>query len=188
MALTTKLEAVNQILAGVGEPPVSSLHSGLVSAATALDKLDVVSKEVQEIGWFFNTETSLRLLPDSNGHLVLPSNTLRVDDVNPSGVVQRGLKLYDTRSHSYLFTQPISVDLVVELSFEELPQAARSYIVYRAKRIFQADYMSDTTLLQVQSQEEKEALYRLKQMDSETSDHNIFDNQDLADWTYRDII
>ncbi len=187
MALTTKLEAVNQILAGVGEPPVNSLSSGFVTASIAASKLDAVSKEVQEHGWFFNTESSLRLLPDSNGFIQLPSNVLRVDDTNPSGVTQRGLRLYDVTSHSFKFTKPVTVDVVVELSFEELPQAARSYIVYRAKRMFQADFMGEPTLVQSQSIEEREALMRLRQLESETGDFNIFDNQEMAGWINRDF-
>lgn len=186
MALTTKLEAVNEVLAGIGESPVSSLSSGFTTASTAEQKLNSVSKAVQETGWFFNTETELELLPDSNGNIYLPSNTLRADEHEKGGtLVQRGLRLYDNKKHSYRFTQPVKIDVVVELPWDELPQAAREYIQYRTKRLFQADYMGEINLMKAQSEEEAAALYRLKQADSESGDFNIFDNYDLAFWHQR---
>lgn len=188
MALTTKLEAVNEILAGIGEPPVSSLSSGFVTASLAEQKLNAVSKETQERGWFFNTDTNIKLLPDSTGNINLPGNTLRVDQHRKGGgIVQRGVRLYDNLKHTYSFSQPVNLDIVVELAWEELPQAAREYAKYRAKRLFQADYMGEPTLTQIQSQEEITALHRLMQADSESGDFNIFDNYETADWLNRDL-
>lgn len=188
MALTTKLQAVNEILAGIGEPPVSSLSSGFVTASIAEQKLDAVNKEIQERGWFFNTETALKLLPDSNGHVMLPANTLRADEHRKGGgIVQRGRKLYDTLKHTYQFNQPVTLDVVVELAWEDLPQAAREYAKFRAKRLFQADYMGEPNLTQAQSQEEMSSYQRLMQADSESGDYNIFDNYETADWINRDL-
>lgn len=188
MALTTKLQAVNEILAGIGESPVSSLSSGFITASNAEQRLDEVSKNMQERGWFFNTENGMKLLPDSNGYIPLPNNTLRADVSQYGGsLVQRGLRLYDNAKHTYVFTQPVSLDIVVELSWEELPQAARDYAKFRAKRLFQADYMGEPNLLQVQSQEEGASFQRLLQADSSVADHNIFDNYEMASWLNRDL-
>lgn len=188
MALTTKLEAVNEVLAGIGELPVSSLSSGSVTASTAANKLEAVSRSTQERGWFFNTETNMKLLPDSNKNIQLPANTLRLDENSKGGgVVQRGLRLYDTTKHTFTFTSPVSVDIVVELAWEELPEAARVFIMYRAKRLFQADYMGEPLLTQTQTEEEKAAYHRLLQADSESGDYNIFDSYETANWLNRDL-
>lgn len=188
MALTTKLQAVNEVLAGIGESPVSSLSGGFVTAAMAVEKIESISREMQELGWNFNTEDNFPLLPDYDGFIQLPANVLRVDPVDiRSTVVQRGLKLYDKGRHTYKFTASIKCTLVVALEFEELPEAARRFTVLRAKRLLQNDLMGDPTMHQIQAPEEKEAWARLLQSDSESSDHNIFDNYELADWIRRDI-
>jgi len=189
MPLTTKIDAVNEVLAGIGESPVSSLSNGFVTASMASSRIDVVSREVQETGWYFNTENAVRLAPDTEGNIKLPANTLRVDssDVRRGTVVQRGLRLYDNRNHTYTFKVAVELDLVVELPFEELPEAAKRYITLRAKRLFQDDLLGSGELHQAQTPDEIAALQMLKQMDSEVGDYNIFDNYDLADWIRRDI-
>lgn len=189
MPLTTKIDAVNEVLAGIGESPVSSLSSGFVTASMAASRINTVSREVQEYGWYFNTDTRMRLAPDTEGNIRLPANTLRVDgsDIRRGTLVQRGLRLYDNLNHTYTFKVAVEVDLVVELPFEELPEAAKRYITLRAKRLFQDDLLGAVELHQAQTPDEIAALQTLKQMDSEVGDYNIFDNYDLADWIRRDI-
>ena len=189
MSLTTKLEAVNEVLSGIGEAPVSSLDSGFITASMASSKIDKVSREVQEQGWYFNTEPGHRLSPDFEGNIRLPANTLRVDssDIRRGTVTQRGLRLYNNVKHTYHFTTTIEADLVVYLDFDELPEAAKRYITLRTKRLFQDDIMGAPGQHQAQSQDEVDALKMLKQMDSEVGDYNIFDNYDIADWIMRDI-
>lgn len=187
--MTTKIQAVNEVLAGVGEAPVSSLSSGFITASIASDKIDTISREVQEKGWYFNTEPNTPLVPDFEGHINLPNNILRVDssDIRRGTLIQRGRRVYDLAARSYKFTRTVTVDVVVELPFEELPEAAKRFITLRAKRIFQADFMGDPSLQQMQTPDEVEAMIALKQMESETGDFNIFNNYDLADWIRRDI-
>lgn len=189
MSLTTKLEAVNEVLSGIGESPVSSLDSGFITASMASSKIDSVSREVQERGWYFNTETGHRLAPDFEGFIRLPANTLRVDssDIRRGTVTQRGLRLYDNVQHTYKFKRAIEVDIVVCLAFDELPEAAKRYITLRTKRLFQDDIMGAPGQHQTQSEDEIRAYAKLEQMDSEVGDYNIFDNFDLADWIRRDI-
>lgn len=188
--MTTKIEAVNEVLAGIGEAPVNSLGTGFVTAETAAAKIDAVSREVQERGWFFNTEDNYPLPPDTDGHILLPQNILRVDQnsIRPNGIVQRGKKLYDTHAHSYKFTKTLKVTIVIELPFEDLPEAAQWYITLRAKRLNQADFLGAPELYQMQTPDEVNALTTLKQMESEAGDYNIFDNYDLADWISRDLL
>lgn len=190
MTQTTLLMAVNQVLAGIGEAPVSSLNSGFITARMANDKIDMVSREVQEKGWSFNTEEAYRLTPDDEGNLYLPANTLRVDghSATKHHVTQRGRRLYDIRNRTYRFKGGLELDLVLELPFEELPEAAKRYITMRAKRMFQNDLQGDPGMHQAQTPDEIQAMQDLKQQDSEVGDYNIFDGYDLADWIRRDIL
>jgi len=81
MLPTSRLEAVNEMLSCVGEAPVNQLQNGYIESAIAENILDSVSRETQSSGWNFNTEDNWELTPDSNKHLVLPFNALKVDAV-----------------------------------------------------------------------------------------------------------
>ena len=56
VSLTSKLDAINSMLIGVGEAPVNTLNSGLQEAEIAAITLTTVSREVQSSGWTFNTD------------------------------------------------------------------------------------------------------------------------------------
>lgn len=189
--MSRKLDAVNEVLEGIGEQPVSSLDGGFITASMAATRIDRVSRAVQERGWHFNTEPGHRLSPDFEGFIQLPANTLRVDgvDLKRGDLTQRGLKLYNLKDHTFKFTGNTSVvvDIVVLLDFDELPEAARRFITARSKRMFQDGLMGSPELHQAQTPDEIEAMQDLKQMDSEVGDYNIFDNYDLADWISREL-
>ena len=56
VAATTELEAVNIMLAAIGEAPINSLIGTLpVDARIAQSTLTEVNKSVQSEGWSFNT-------------------------------------------------------------------------------------------------------------------------------------
>ena len=59
---TDELPAVNQILASVGQAPVTTLDQTNPDVAIVYDTLLQVSKEVQAEGWTFNKEFGYCLL------------------------------------------------------------------------------------------------------------------------------
>jgi hypothetical protein len=132
ITLTTELEAVNEMLNAIGEGQVSTLDTANADVAQCLRLLRDHSRKVQSKGWWFNREEDYTITPDANGNLLLPSNVLKVDtsgdDRYEKPYIQRGLKLYDPVNHTYVFTEGVTVDLVVGLDWDTLPQTARSYI------------------------------------------------------------
>jgi hypothetical protein len=120
-----------------------------VDVIQAKDILQQVSREVQSVGWHFNSEREYPLLPDVNGEIILASNMVFVDaDTEPDiDVAQRGNKLYDRKNHTFKFQKSIKAEVVYLLGFEELPQVARQFIVIRAARIFQDRMVGSDTLL-----------------------------------------
>ena len=109
VAATTELEAINVMLSAVGEAPINSLAGTLpVDARQAQSFLNEASKEIQSEGWSFNYEYDVVLTRDAGNSIALPTSALRVDvsvanhpDIDP---VQRGLKLYDRKNHTFSFT------------------------------------------------------------------------------------
>lgn len=188
-----KKDAVNIMLASIGEQPVNSLNSGLVDAEMAETILDAQTREVQGVGWHFNTDFNKKHTPDSTtGEIALPSDTLNVDAVGQSKytrLVQRGLRLYDPINHTYNIGDKYSevyLDLVVELEFnnnndnrDSLPNYARRYVTVKAARIFQSRVVGSEQLHGFTREDEAEALFELKRKDTINEDINIFNNYDV---------
>lgn len=174
---TTELEALNSMLSTIGEAPVSTVEdNGIVDAVIARQILRGTSREVQARGWHFNTEKSYPILPDVSGNLTLPSTVLRCDTVASSediDVVVRGTRLYDRRNHTFTFTKPVTVDMVILLPFEELPEVARYYITVRASRIYQERVVGSESLSKFNNQDELRAKVALEDYEAETADYNM---------------
>lgn len=179
LTLTTEIEAINTMLSVIGESPISSLQEGaaVADAVTARSTLNEVSRQVQSKGWHFNTDKGITLSPAlGSGEIILPANCLRVDpseDDFDVDAVQRGLKLYNRRTHSFVFDRTIKVDMVILLPFNELPQAARHYITIKAARVFQSRTVGSDTLFQFTSVDERDALLAFKRAEGITGDYNI---------------
>ena len=180
---TSKLDAINSMLIGIGEAPVNTLNSGLQEAEVAEIVLDSISREVQSMGWAFNTDIRYTLSPNSSDNIALPSNTLRVDttglkrDYN-TDVIERDNKLYDRTKNSFIFTESVEVDIIFLFDFIELPEIARQYIALRAGRKFQENILGSAEMTQLQFKDEQQALFALRAADAENADFNIFDNYD----------
>ena len=181
MAGTSKLNAVNTMLSAIGEAPVSSLSSGLVEAEIAESILNTIDREVQSMGWHFNTELNKSFAKTVAGEIILPADILRADatlKANAPNLVQRGLKMYDRVNHTFIISTDVALDVVIQLIFDDLPEVAKRYIVLRATRIFQDRVVGSNTLHTFQEKDEEQALVQLKDFDKAADDHNIFDNYD----------
>lgn len=176
---TTELEAINIMLSTIGESPVNSLYEvhGVVDAVVAKSVLKEVSTAVQEEGWHFNIEKNFTLTPDFvNKEITIPSDCIQCDASGQDSerdVCVRGTRLYDRDNHTYIFDCPVTVDMVLVLPFEELPQAARHYITIRAARVYQQRVVGSETLGNFTEKDEVRARVGLRKFEADTADYNI---------------
>lgn len=184
MQATSYLQAVNQMLSMIGSSPVSSLTgSTSADAAVAQDILSEVSREVQSAGWHFNTEYEVELTPDATtSYIELSPSILRVD-VEPEHAgeldcVQRGLKLYDRKGHTFNFSESVKATVVYALDWDSLPQPARHYIATRAGRVFCDRMIGEGDQHSFNMLQEVQALASLRNFEAQTGDHSIFDAYD----------
>jgi hypothetical protein len=176
--MTTELDAVNIMLATIGESPINSLDAaaGVVDAVTARSILSEVSVQVQEEGWHFNTDFEFVLTPASDGFIYVPGNAIEVDTSAYSrdyDVAIRGNRLYDRNGKTYTFTEDLKADLTTLLEFTDLPQAARHYITIRAARVFQQRVVGSDTLGNFTKEDEARALRSMRRYEARTADYNI---------------
>ena len=183
MALTTKLEAVNTMIAVIGEAPVNTLGGTAVpiTVVQAENVLDETSRAVQSEGWHFNTEHEYPFTPDATtSKITLPSNVLTIDldpqiytDVDP---VQRGNTLYDRKNHTDVWTKEVKASVTFQLDFTEIPEQFRNYITIKAARIFSNRFLGSREIEGFALRDEVEAKARAIDSDSENADRTIFDN------------
>ena len=174
---TTELEAVNVCLANIGESPVSAITGSVtVDAALARDLVRQVTREVQAHGFYWNTEIAYELIPNTAGNLVLPANILSIDTVaedKGKDLVARGRLLCDRVKHTYTFDSKVKVNIVVALSFEELPEICRRYIAIRSARIYQERVMGSGTVSSFNIADEDMARAALLAENMEVEDNNM---------------
>ena len=185
--VSSKLESINVMMTAIGESPVNTITSSTTTdVSIAIQILDNVSREVQSVGWHFNTDTNYTLARNTANQIELPSNCLRVDTSNSDAnldLVERARKLWDRENHTYVLTKDMKVNITWLLEFIELPETARRYITIRAARIFQDRMLASETLHTFHQVDELQALSALKEHEGDTRDHSIFDNYS----TYRVI-
>lgn len=176
---TTTLEAVNAMLATIGESPVTTVESAdplPVDVEMALNALRFVNREVQARGWHFNTEADYPLPRDGDNYVPIPTNALRVDtadEFSKYDVVVRGLRLYDREEHTFVFPEDLKATIVFVLPFEELPEPARNYITIRAGRRFQAGQVGSQILSALTVQDETDARALLLDEEGDSADYNV---------------
>lgn len=180
----TELKAINSMLSVIGEAPVNQAeNTGNVDAVMAKQILDEVSLDVQTRGWHFNTDRNFPLAPNTSGEITLSPDILAVDTVGADAgldVVQRGARLYDAGNHTYFFSQPLKVDIIRLLSFNDLPPAAQNYITIRAARIFQDRVIGSQTLNGFNEKDELRAFVTLRNAEAEAGDYRVTNNTFVA--------
>ena len=176
----TRLLAVNRILRGAGEQPVSSLtEDGINDTAIAEAILDETTAEYQKDGLTVNTEY-VTYTPDADGFIVLPINTLRADGQSDSDqYTVRGYqpkKLYDLENNTYVFTEDVDLVLTQGLDFTELPVDIQFAIVDKAAMLYQMITVGDQGMHATLSQQALQSRITAKIADDAQGDYNLFDN------------
>ena len=181
---TSELEAVNTILATIGEAPLSSLSGSLpVDGTIAKNVLNEINREVQSQGWHFNTHYKETLTRDTSSLIPLASNILRIE-LDPNiyskssyDIVQRDNYVYNLAKNTNVFdTDFNNVTVVYLLDFSQIPEQAKRYITIRSARVFHDRTLGATTLHKFSQEDEARALIVLKQAEASTGDYSIFDN------------
>lgn len=174
----TELQAINQILASVGQAPVTSIDTETIidsngnsivvvtnpDIALANDTLREVSREVQTEGWAYNTEKDYQLTPDAvTNKISFPADALQVDlSTNPmyasdyayKDVIRRDGVLYDKIAHTDQWDDPIYCDILWNRAWDDIPPIVQDYIIARAASIFASRVIGDTNQYQILQQRE----------------------------------
>ena len=177
----TELQAVNEILASVGQAPVTTLEQTNPDVAISYNTLLEVNREVQAEGWTFNKEENIPWKLNTDMEIDIPENVLQMDLNNwhlanrGRDTVRRDGKLYDRYNHTFKFDDdPTYVDITYILDWTDLPAPIQAYVTARAAAIVSSRLVGDST--QYQMLQQKEAYCRTQAIEYECNqgDYSMF--------------
>jgi len=143
-------DLVNFILQKCGESPTPTLETSHPSVLAARTRLADADKDFQSRGWWFNKEQSIKLIPDSEGRVQVPAETLsfvvtqcslmQLPARDRSRFVKRGLFIYDSYAHTNVLNVAVWADIVLRIDYADLPAQAATYLKwYAAEQAFLSD-------------------------------------------------
>jgi hypothetical protein len=181
----SELQAVNQILASVGQAPVTSLDQTNPDVALCYETLTDVSRQIQAEGWTYNKEFEYPIEVNSNKNIVIPPNVLQMDlsrgntFFGSTDTVVRsknGQKLlYDRTGHTYEWeVGEIKADIVWYFDWIDLPIPIQDYIVARSSTIVSQRLITDANLYQMLTQQEIYTRAMAMEYECNQGDHTFF--------------
>ena len=187
-AVSTELDAVNQILSSVGQAPVTTLDLQNPEVSIVLNTLREVTRQVQAEGWIFNTERDYTLTPDSvTNQITYPANMLQIDTTTEKhlgkyDVVRRNGKLYDRLHHTFEFTESIHADVVWSFDYTDIPPAFQVYITARAARMAATKLIGDQEINKLLAEQEIQTRAAAMEYECNQGDYSMFGFKDGQDY------
>lgn len=174
----TELDAVNAIIAVIGEAAVNTLEGDAdVDVLNARRLLSTVSAEVQDKGWTFNTDEAFELVPDTfSKKIVWQPTYLRIQSPGGTLYVNRGGFVYDRLGRTDQFSDRVTVTMTEQVPFEELPFCFRQYITAIAAQRFNAEYFGDPGVDQSAAQAVIQASIACSEFELDYGGFNMFNN------------
>lgn len=173
-----ELDAVNDILAAIGEAPVTTLEGDAnADVSNARRILDKINRQIQSKGWTFNIEEGVSLVPDVNTKLIpyLRDYLLVLSDGGATTYVNRGGYVYDRTSNTDQFDGPIVVNMIRLREYYEMPACFRHWIVTKASRQFNNRFFGAPEIEGVLAEEERDAQIACTEYELDFGNFNMLD-------------
>ena len=188
----TELQAINQMLAAVGQMPVTSIdldqndNPTNPDVAMAQETLNQVSREVQAEGWTFNREFYYPFTPDINDEIIIPPNVLQLD-LSLEVVSNLGKnsirrvdpedgkpKLYDKTAHTYKWDCQVYCDVLWLFVWDELPQPIVDYIINKASALFSQRVIGNAEQYQILTAKSEQCRAYALEYETQQGDYTFF--------------
>jgi len=178
----TELSAVNAILGAIGQSPITSLNFTNPEIGFIYNLLRDANVDLQAEGWHFNTEKHVTYTPDANGKIEIGDDILKMDTTDgwidrTHDVVKRNGYLYDKQSHSDDFSDHsggIKLDIVKLLSYEDLPEIFKRYIIHKASVRAATQLVGNAQLAQLLAQQEALSRAAVMEYECNQGNHTMF--------------
>lgn len=171
---SAELEAINDMLAAIGESPVTTLDDeGSADVANARRILNRINRQIQAKGWTFNIDTAAILVPDADTGMI-PFRPAYLSILGGQ-YINRGGFVYDKSTGEDAFSGAITVSLITLQDYDEMPECFRQWIVVKASRQFNARFFGAEDVEAALSQEEMEARMTCNEYEMDYGAFNMLD-------------
>lgn len=131
----TEIDAINRMLRYIGELPIPSgvTIDSLPEGHEAVEARTILSetlREEQEEKWWFNV-FDVNFVPDIDGYITLPQNVIEFESTEH---FKEGGNLYKYSDNSGVFPNKVELTVRYEISFDNIPDVFRTYVVLVASK------------------------------------------------------
>lgn len=179
----SELAAVNDILASIGEPPVSTLEGDAnADVANARRILNKLNRQIQSKGWTFNIEDGVTLQSDVYSQMIDYSSDYlsMMSNGGQSQYTNRGGYVYDRSANTDRFPNGIQVNLIRLREFDEMPECFRTLIVTKASRQFNSRFFGAPEVDGALQEEEAEAQRACFEYELDYGNYNMLDGDSFV--------
>ena len=199
MATTTtdeqrKLNAINEILASVGQAPVNTLEETNPDVAIIQNTFDRVTREVQSEGWSFNKWYKYKLTREASGtykdHIIWPTDALQVDLIQEDYPDKHSVwrrkdnkrflfdvyKDAEDDKNGFEWTDDVYVEVTWELEWKDLPTVIQDYITARSAAVVSSRIVGDAGQYQMAQQKEVYCRAMALEYECNQGDYTYFGN------------
>jgi len=181
----TELSAVNAILGAIGQSPVTSINKTNPEIGFIYNILRDSNVDLQAEGWHFNTERHVKYTPQDVGgvkKIAIGNDILKMDvsdgwSKRNYDVVKRNGYLYDKYDHTDDWdelTDGIDLDIVRLISYEDLPEVFKRYIIYRSSVRAATQLVGNPQLAQLLAQQEALTRAAIMEYECNQGNHTMF--------------
>ncbi len=184
--MTSKLEAINTMLSCIGQSPINTLEGTKNSFTNEAETLlDSETQRVQLQQWDFNSEEYYPLQPDIDGYIKIPENITRVKipQIYKNQYIIRNNKIYDKIHHTFIITQPLLVNVLFSLKYEECPTVVQNYIKMSAAYKFTKRVLGSQAVCLYTQEDLQEARIAMEEVELDTGNYTLI--PEMKDRTIR---
>jgi len=171
-------DGINEILLALNELPLdTSDNIEDIPTAILVDKeLSNARKRVLSYGWEFNTLT-MSFYPNNEGNIVVPDTFISADGtVDNPDIIIVDWKCFDKAKNTFKFTSPISLNVITDISFDDIPYQIANYIVQVASLKSYIDIIGNTDDINIRRIELNDAKIEAMRYDARISNTNMIDS------------
>ena len=178
----TELSAVNAILGAIGQSPITSISGASANPEVAFiyNLLRDCNVDIQSEGWHFNSEKHVKYTPDSTSKKIAIGNNILKADLHDGwsdrtyDVVNQAGFLYDKYDHTLEWDDPVYLDIIKLITYEDIPEVFKRYVVYKASTRAATQIVGNPQLVQLLAQQEAQARATCLEYECNQGNHSMF--------------
>lgn len=169
------IDAINRILLVIGESPVNKVDDPTVISTQAFNTLYTAQRQTLLLGWSFNIEEDYEFELDDRGWAFKRPRMLDIE-FHDRNIVLKKDRVYNKKTKSFVFDEPVKARVLEDLSFEALPGVFQEYVTAKAARLLHEHTHQDPNQSILLQREERRLFKDCQEYEFKRGHFNMFDD------------